>query len=119
MISTWLAASYTNGSGSAAGRIALVAVAVLAVGAYAFLQLKARSRRPGPDVSGTTRGTGGRIPTRPGPRRQDAGEPYGNEESSRPDWRYGYPPGYEPYPLYDQARSPWTVRDQAGSDRRS
>jgi hypothetical protein len=45
MISTWLAASYTDGSGSAAGRIALVAVAVLAVGAYAFLQLKARSRR--------------------------------------------------------------------------
>ena len=45
MISTWLAASYTDGNGSAAGRIALVAVAVLAVGAYAFLQLKARSRR--------------------------------------------------------------------------
>ena len=45
MISTWLAASYTSGSGSATGRIALVAVAVLAVGAYVFLQLKARSRR--------------------------------------------------------------------------
>jgi hypothetical protein len=65
MISTWLAASYTGGSGSVTGRIALVAVTVLAVGAY------------------------------------------------------GYPPGYEPYPLYDQARSPWTARDQAGSDRRS
>lgn len=119
MISTWLAASYTNGSGSAAGRIALVAVAVLAVGAYAFLQLKARSRRA----------RAGRLRYDPWdwrtyadqsrPEAQDAGEPYGNEESSRPDWRYGYPPGYEPYPLYDQARSPWTVRDQAGSDRRS
>ena len=119
MISTWLAASYTNGSGSAAGRIALVAVAVLAVGAYAFLQLKARSRRV----------RAGRLRYDPWdwrtyadqfrPESQDAGEPYGNEESSRPDWRYGYPPGYEPYPLYDQARSPWTVRDQAGSERRS
>ena len=45
MISTWLAANYTDGNGSAAGRIALVAVAVLAVAAYALLQLKARSRR--------------------------------------------------------------------------
>jgi hypothetical protein len=119
MISTWLAASYTSGSGSAAGRIALVTVAVLAVGAYAFLQLKARSRRA----------RAGRLrydpwdwrtyhhPSRS--ERRDAGEPSGNEESSRPDWRYGYPPGYEPYPLYDQARSPWTARDQAGSDRRS
>lgn len=119
MISTWLAASYTTGSGSAAGRIALVAVAVLAVGAYAFLQLKARSRRA----------RAGRLRYDPwdwrtyadqcGPEVKDTGEPNGNEESSRPDWRYGYPPGYEPYPLYDQARSPWTVRDQAGSDRRS
>ena len=41
MISTWLAASYTNGSGSAAGRIALVAVAVLAIVAYALLQVTA------------------------------------------------------------------------------
>ena len=50
---------------------------------------------------------------------RDSGAPYGNEESSRPDWRYGYPPGYEPYPLYDQARSPWAVKDDAIRDRRS
>ena len=83
MISTWLAASYTNGSGSAAGRIALVAVAVLAVGAYAFLQLKARSRRV----------RAGRLRYDPWdwrtyadqfrPESQDAGETYGNEEPSR------------------------------------
>ena len=119
MISTWLAASYTDGSGSAAGRIALVAVAVLAVGAYAFLQLKARSGRA---RAGRLRYDPWDWRTYPHPSRsehRDAGEPSGNEESSRPDWRYGYPPGYEPYPLYDQARSPWTARDQAGSDRRS
>ena len=119
MISTWLAASYTSGSGSAAGRIALVAVAVLAVGAYAFLQLKARSRRVRAGRLRYDPWDWRTYPRQCGPEGQDAGEPYGNEESSRPDWRYGYPPGYEPYPLYDQARSPWTARDQAGSDRRS
>ena len=119
MISTWLAASYTNGSGSAAGRIALVAVAVLAVGAYVFLQLKARSRRARAGRLRYDPWDWRTYPHPSRPERQDAGDPRGNEESSRPDWRYGYPPGYEPYPLYDQARSPWTVRDQAGSDRRS
>jgi len=48
-----------------------------------------------------------------------AAAPYGNEESRRPDWRYGYPPGYEPHPLYDQARSPWAITDDATGDRRS
>jgi hypothetical protein len=124
MISTWLAASYTNGSGSAAGRIALVAVAVLAVGAYVFLQLKARSRRARAGRLRYDPWDWRTYPHPSRPERQDTGEPYGNEESSRPDWRYGYPPGYEPYPLYDQARSPWAVRDQAArdevtSDRRS
>src|SRR6266700_7070416 len=45
MISTWLASGYTEGSGSFAGRIALIAVAALAVAAYVMLQLRARSRR--------------------------------------------------------------------------
>ena len=41
MISTWLAANQTDGNGSAAGRVALVAVAVLAIVAYALLQVTA------------------------------------------------------------------------------
>jgi hypothetical protein len=118
MITTWLAAGHADGSGSATGRIALIAVAVLAVAAYALLQLKARSgraraaRRYDPWDWRT-------YPPESGPAGRDAGAPYGNEESSRPDWRYGYPPGYEPYPLYDQARSPWAVKDDAMRDRRS
>jgi len=119
MITTWVAADYAGGSGPALGRIALVAVAVLAVTAYAVLQLRARLGRA----------RGGRrqydpwdwrtYPPQAGPGGRDAGAPYGNEESSRPDWRYGYPPGYEPYPLYDQARSPWAVTGDAIRDRRS
>ena len=118
MMTTWLAAGHAGGSGSAMGRIALAAVAVLAVVAYALLQLRARSgriraaRRYDPWDWRT-------YPPESGPAGRDAGEPYGNEESSRPDWRYGYPPGYEPYPLYDQARSPWAVTDDAIRDRRS
>jgi hypothetical protein len=118
MITTWLAAGYADGSGSAIGRIALVAVAVLAVAAYALLLLKARSSRVR---------TGRRYdpwdwrtyPPESGPGDRDSGAPYGDEESRRPDWRYGYPPGYEPYPLYDQARSPWAVKDDATRDRQS
>ena len=46
MITMWLAAGYADGSGSAMGRIALVAVAVLAVAAYLLLLLlKGRSGR--------------------------------------------------------------------------
>ena len=120
MITTWLAAGYADGSGSAMGRIALVAVAVLAVAAYAAAAAQGRDRAgPGPGGAGTIPGTGGRTRRSPGRGGRDTGVPYGNEESSRPDWRYGYPPGYEPYPLYDQARSPWAVRDDAISDRRS
>ena len=114
-----LAASYTDGSGSAAGRIALVAVAVLAVGAYAFLQLKAQSRRAKAGRLRYDPWDWRTYPPESRPAGPDAGVPYGNEESSRPDWRYGYPPGYEPYPLYEQARSPWAVRDDAASQRRS
>jgi hypothetical protein len=119
MISTWLAANQTDGNGSAAGRIALIAVAVLAIGAYALLQLKARSRRARAARRRYDPWDWRTYPPESRPAGPDAGVPYGNEESSRPDWRYGYPPGYEPYPLYDQARSPWAVRDQASSDLRS
>lgn len=125
----WLAAGHQGGSGSVVGRIALVAVAVLAVGAFAVLQVKARSRRP-------------RAPSEPRRRRHEPFNPFnpsdwrtlplpywpdgrndeaplGNEERYRPDWRYGYPPGYDPYPLYDPARSPWAARDDATRDGRS
>ena len=117
MMTTWLAAGHADGSGPGLGRIALVAVAVLAIAAYALLALKARSRRAraarryDPWDWRT-------YPPESGPGSRDTGVPYGNEESSRPDWRYGYPPGYEPYPLYDQARSPWAVTDDATGDRR-
>ena len=131
MITTWLAAGYAGEGGSAEGRIALVAVAVLAVVAYTLLQLKARSQRaragrrrydpwdwrtyPPESRPGGHDAPGGHD----GPRGHGGGAPDGNEESRRPDWRYGYPAGYEPYPLYDEARSPWAVRDDATSDRRS
>jgi hypothetical protein len=79
----------------AAGRVALVAVAILAVGAFTVLQIRAWSdhrsaRRARPDW---------RVP--PSRYGQDAGQdetPGGNEKRNRPDWQYGYPPGYEPGP---------------------
>jgi hypothetical protein len=119
MISTWLATSYTGGNGSAAGRIALIAVAVLAVAAYALLQLRGRSHRARAGRRRYDPWDWRTYPPQSWPPERDTGAPYGNEESSRPDWRYGYPPGYEPYPLYEQARSPWAVRDEAASERRS
>src|SRR5438046_8900550 len=106
MISTWLAASYTNGSGSAAGRIALVAVAVLAIGAYVFLQFKARSRRARAGRLRYDPWDWRTYPHPSRPEREDAGEPPGNQESSRPDWRDAQPPGYEPSPPSRHARPP-------------
>jgi len=119
----WMAAGHQGGSGAVAGRIALVAVALLAVSTFAVLQVKARSHRP-------------RTPSEPRRRRYDPSDwrtlpppywpegrndeaPLGNEERHRPDWRYGYPPGYDPYPRYDPGRSPWTARDDAAHDGRS
>ena len=90
------------------GRIALVVVAVLAVVAYAVLQLKARSRR----AAGTRRYDPWDWRTYPedgGPADQALSGP---EEGRRPEWRYGYPPGYEPYPLFESAELPWTDRDR-------
>ena len=123
MLSVWLATSFEGGSGSAAGRIALVAVAVLAVGAYAILQIKTRSRgrrpllrrrgRPYDPADWRT------YPPEPWSGGRDNEAPPGNQERYRPDWKYGYPPGYEPYPLYDPDRSPWTPANDAAGDRRS
>src|SRR5207244_8488745 len=86
---------------------------------HAALQPKARSRRARAGRRRYDPWDWRTYPPQSSPGDRDAGAPYGNEESSRPDWRYGYPPGYEPYPLYDQARSPWAVRDGAASERRS
>jgi len=78
----WLAAAHQGGNGPVLGRVVLVAVAVLAVGAFAVLQVKARSPR-----------------CRPSPPwfRRRRYEP--------PDWRT-LPPGYDPYPRRDPARRP-------------
>ena len=117
----WLAAGHQAGSGSVVGRLALVAVAVLAVGAFAVLQIKARSHRRRPPERRRRRYDPSDWRTLPPPYwpegREDEG-PFGNEERYRPDWRYGYPPGYEPYPLYDPTRSPWVPHDDAARDSR-
>jgi len=109
MISTWLASGYTEGSGSSTGRIALIAVAVLAVAAYVMLQFRARSRRQ----AGTRRYDPWDWRTYP-----EDGSPVdqglaGPEEGRRPEWRFGYPPGYEPYPLHGSEELPWTDLDKA------
>jgi hypothetical protein len=119
MITTWQAAGHAGESGSAMGRIALVAVAVLAVAAYALLLLRARSSRARAGRRRYDPWDWRTYPPESGPGGRGSAAPPGNEESSRPDWRYGYPPGYEPYPLYDQARSPWAVTDDPIRDRRS
>ena len=118
----WLAAGHQGGSGSIPGRLALVAVAVLAVGAFAVLQIKARSRRRRPSPERRRRRydpSDWRTLPRPywPEGREDEG-PFGNEERYRPDWKYGYPPGYDPYPLYDPARSPWVPRDDTAREAR-
>ena len=108
MTAAWLAAGDQGEGGSVLGRVVLVAVAVLAVGAFAILQVKARSRRRRRPVDWRA------VPPPRWPAEQDE-PPVGQRERSRPDWRYGYPPGYEPYPLYDPDRSPWAVRDEGPS----
>jgi hypothetical protein len=118
----WLAEGHQAGSVPVVSRIVLVTVTVLAVGAFAMLQGKARPdrRRPPSERRRGRRPSDWRTLPRPyWPEDRDDEAPPGHEERSRPDWRYGYPPGYEPYPLYDPARSPWAVRDDAARDQRS
>ena len=117
-----LAAGQSGGSGSAAGRVALVAIALLAVGAFAVLHISNRSGRRRPPSGRRRRYDPSDWRTLPPPSwpagRGDEAPP-GNEERYRPDWRYGYPPGYDPYPAYDPARSPWAARDDAARGSRS
>jgi hypothetical protein len=103
----WIAAGHQGGSGAVTSRIVLVAVAVLAVSAFAVLQLKARSHRPrSPSEPGRRRrrydpSDWRTLPPPYWPEGRNDEAPFGNEERHRPDWRYGYPPGYDPYPRYD------------------
>jgi len=122
MFSIWLASSYQGGNGSAAGRIALVLVALLAAGVFALLQVRARWRRRGRLMRPLGRRRYDPCDWRTWPPPSWSGgpdheAPYGGEEEYRPGRRYGYPPGYEPYPRYDPARSPWAVQDEPARDR--
>jgi subtilisin family serine protease len=111
-------ARQAGGSSSAVGRIALVAVAVAAVGAFAVLQVMARSRHRRPPSSGGHRSLDASdwrtLPPRYQTEAGDDDAPPGNEESHRPDWRYGYPPGY-----YPGVGPEWSARDGAPRDWRS
>jgi len=109
MTAAWVAAGDRGAGGAALGRVVFVAVVVLVVGAFAILQVRARSRRR------RRRPVDWRAvppPRRPGAHHET---PSTHHERCRPDWRYGYPPGYEPYPLYDPDRSPWAARDEGRS----
>jgi hypothetical protein len=119
MLSIWLATGYEGGGGSAAGRIALLAVALLAVGAFTALQVKARSRRRGARTGRDRRYDPADWRSWPPPSWPGGPDEAlsGNAERHRPDWRHGYPPGYEPYPRYDPSRSPWAVPDEVARDR--
>jgi hypothetical protein len=116
----WLAAGRQGGSGSVAGRIVLVVVAVLAAGAFTVLQIKARSRRRRPPSRRRRRYDPSDWRTLAPPywaEGRDDDAPFGNEESYRPDWRYGYPPGYEPYrPADPGVRPPPAVRNDTTRD---
>ncbi len=125
----WLAAGHQGGSGSVAGRIVLVATAVLAVGAFIVLQIRARSRRRRPPSERRRRydpSDWRALAPQYWAEGRDDETPFGNEESYRPDWRYGYPPGYDPDGRYDPGdpgapaapgvRPPRAVRDDAARD---
>ena len=96
---SWLAAGQQDGSGSVAGRVALVAVALLAVGAFAVLQICNRSDRRRPPDRRRRRYDPSDWRTLAQPywtAARDGEAPPGNEESYRPDWGYGYPPARRP-----------------------
>jgi subtilisin family serine protease len=112
------AARQAGGSSSAAGRVVLVAVAVAAVGAFTVLQVMARSRRRRPPSSRGHRSLDASdwrtLPPRYQTEARDDEAPSGNQESHRPDWRYGYPTGYDP-----GVGPEWSARDGAPRDWRS
>jgi hypothetical protein len=78
----------------AADRIALIAIAVAAVGAFALLQVMACSRRRhAPSRPGRRRHAPNDWRTMP-PGYQDDDPPYRDAEGYGPLWRYGSPRGY-------------------------
>jgi hypothetical protein len=81
-------------SGSQAGRIVLVAVAVAAVSAFVVLQIMARSgRRRAPVTRGRRARAARDWRTLPPPYEDDAGRD-ADHEGYGPLWRYGSPHGY-------------------------
>jgi hypothetical protein len=83
------------GSDPVLGRIALIAVAIAAAGAFTLLQLRARSRRP---ILGQRRRTraGRDWRTLPPPYSASAPDerPLRDHDDDGPLWRYGSPRGY-------------------------
>jgi hypothetical protein len=104
-----VAAAAHAGGGSVAGRIALVAIAVAAVGAFTVLQARARSgRRRSADVPGRQTSS---------PRDQDKGEdddPSDEDEAlfagHGPFWGFLSVPGYRGAP-----QLPWTAHQPEGT----
>jgi hypothetical protein len=95
-------------------RLVLIAVAVVAVGAFTVLQLRAWSRRRSP--SGRSRDIYDWRTLPPPPREDDPGPgetPSGQQESFGPLWRYGAPRGYrrDYEPGCEPARGPGYARD--------
>lgn len=111
-----MAAGAPGGHGSIAGRIALVVIAVAAVGTFTVLQIMARSGRRQPPAEPRRRRydpSDWRVPPPPYATAGHGGEePSGNAEQHRPDWRYGYPPGYDP-----GVQPSWTAGDDARRGR--
>lgn len=110
------AAAHAGGGGSVAGRIALVAIAVAAVGAFTVLQARARSRGRRPeDVPGQrTPPPAYRDNPGEGDRSPDADDEalfasYESHESHGPFWGFLSVPGYRGAP-----QLPWAARPSGG-----
>ena len=120
------------------GRIVLIAVALAAVGAFAVLQVRARSRPRSPATGNRRRGAVYDWRTLP-PRYEndpaDDERPFADQEGYGPLWRYGAPQGYgrdydpgpdpgygpgygpDPGPGYGpDRRLPWGFPDDAPHD---
>ena len=97
------------------GQLVLIAVAVVAVGAFTVLQLRAWSRRRR-SPSGRSRDIYDWRTLPPPPPEDDPGPgemPFGQQESYGPLWRYGAPRGYlrDYEPGCEPTRGPGFARD--------